>query len=48
MVKPSAEIFAQAGRILPERSNYFDVGAKHEFLPGLKLGVDGFYKIARI
>ena len=35
------------GPILPERSNYFDVGAEHEFLPGLKLGVDGFYKIAR-
>jgi outer membrane receptor protein involved in Fe transport len=35
------------GRILPERSHYFDVGAAHEFLPGLKLGVDGFYKIAQ-
>jgi outer membrane receptor protein involved in Fe transport len=34
------------GPILPERSNYMDVGAVHTFLPGLKLGVDGFYKLA--
>jgi outer membrane receptor protein involved in Fe transport len=34
-------------RILPERSNYFDAGAEHVFLPGLKLGVDGYWKIAR-
>jgi outer membrane receptor protein involved in Fe transport len=35
------------GPILPERSNYFDVGAEHVFLPGLKLGVDGYWKVAR-
>jgi outer membrane receptor protein involved in Fe transport len=35
------------GPILPERSNYFDVGAEHVFLPGLKFGVDGYWKIAR-
>ena len=34
-------------RILPERSNYFDAGGEHVFLPGLKLGVDGYWKIAR-
>jgi hypothetical protein len=34
------------GPILPERSDYFDVGAEHIFLPGLKFGVDGFYKLA--
>jgi outer membrane cobalamin receptor len=34
------------GPILPERSDYFDVGAEHSFLPGLKFGVDGFYKLA--
>jgi len=34
------------GPILPERSNYTDVGAVHTFLPGLKFGVDGFYKQA--
>jgi outer membrane receptor protein involved in Fe transport len=33
--------------ILPERSNYFDVGAEHVFFPGFKLGVDGYWKIAR-
>jgi outer membrane receptor protein involved in Fe transport len=35
------------GPILPERSDYFDVGAEHTFLPGLKFGVDGFYKLAQ-
>ena len=38
---------SQDGPILPERSNYFDVGAEHVFLPGLKLGVDGYVKLAR-
>jgi len=33
--------------ILPERSNYFDVGAEHVFFPGFKLGVDGYWKITR-
>jgi outer membrane receptor protein involved in Fe transport len=33
--------------ILPERSNYFDVGAEHVFFRGFKLGVDGYWKIAR-
>jgi outer membrane receptor protein involved in Fe transport len=35
------------GPILPERSHYFDVGADHFFAPGLKFGVDAYYKIAR-
>jgi len=35
------------GPILPERSNYFDVGAEHVVLPGFKLGIDGYWKIAR-
>lgn len=34
------------GPILPERSDYFDVGAEHTFLPGLKFGIDGFFKYA--
>ncbi len=34
-------------RILPERSNYFDAGAEHVVLPGFKLDVDGYWKIAR-
>jgi outer membrane receptor protein involved in Fe transport len=35
------------GPILPERSHYFDIGAEHVFLPGFKLGIDGYWKIAR-
>ncbi len=35
------------GPILPERSNYYDVGAQRTVLPGLKLGVDGYYKVAK-
>ena len=35
------------GRILPERSNYLDAGAEHVVLPGFKLDVDGYWKIAR-
>jgi outer membrane receptor protein involved in Fe transport len=35
------------GPILPERSNYFDVGADRVVAPGLKFGVDAYYKIAR-
>ena len=31
---------------MPERSHYFDIGADHTFLPGLKFGVDAFYKLA--
>jgi hypothetical protein len=33
--------------ILPERSNYFDAGGEHVVFPGFKLGVDGYWKIAR-
>jgi outer membrane receptor protein involved in Fe transport len=29
-----------------ERGHYFDIGASHEFFPGLTLGVDGYYKLA--
>lgn len=35
------------GPILPERSNYFDIGAEHSFFPGFRLGVDAYWKIAR-
>jgi outer membrane receptor protein involved in Fe transport len=35
------------GPILPERSNYLDIGADHIVLPGFKLGLDGYWKIAR-
>lgn len=30
-----------------ERAHYFDVGATQILLPGLKVGVDGYYKLAR-
>jgi outer membrane receptor protein involved in Fe transport len=33
--------------VLPERSHYFDVGVTQRVLPGLELGVDAYYKIAR-
>ncbi len=29
-----------------ERSDYFDLGVTHHFLPELEVGVDGYYKIA--
>jgi outer membrane receptor protein involved in Fe transport len=32
--------------VQPERSNVFDVGVDHTFLPGLTAGVDGYYKTA--
>jgi outer membrane receptor protein involved in Fe transport len=33
--------------VLPERSHYFDVGITQRLLPGLEVGVDAYYKIAR-
>ena len=35
------------GAVLPERSHYFDVGVVQRVLPGLDIGVDGYYKLAR-
>ena len=35
------------GPILPERSNYYDVGVERTFLPGLKIGLDAYAKIAQ-
>jgi outer membrane receptor protein involved in Fe transport len=32
--------------VQPERSHYFDVGIDQKVLPGLTLGLDGYYKIA--
>ena len=37
----------QADPVLPERSNYFDVGVVQKVTPGLEIGLDGYYKIAR-
>ena len=33
--------------VLPERSHYFDVGATQKVVPGLTVGLDGFYKIIK-
>ena len=33
--------------VLPERSNYFDVGVDQKVLPGLDIGVDFYYKMAK-
>jgi outer membrane receptor protein involved in Fe transport len=33
--------------VKPERSHYFDVGVDQMVLPGLTMGLDGYYKIAR-
>jgi len=37
----------QDSPVLPERSNYFDVGITQRLLPGLEFGVDGYYKRAK-
>ena len=37
----------QADPVLPERSHYFDVGVTQKLMPGLEVGVDGYYKIAK-
>jgi TonB dependent receptor len=37
----------QADPVLPERSHYFDIGVTQRVLPGLEVGVDAYYKIAR-
>ncbi|UPJ72035.1 TonB-dependent receptor [Bradyrhizobium sp. 187] len=36
-----------ADPVRPERSHYFDVGVTQKLLPGLEVGVDGYYKMAR-
>ena len=33
--------------VLPERSHYFDVGMEQKLLPGLTVGADTYYKIAK-
>lgn len=34
---------AQADPVLPERAHYFDVGVVQKMLPGLEVGLDGYY-----
>ena len=36
----------QDSPVKAERSDYFDVGATHQILPGLSVGVDSYYKYA--
>lgn len=36
-----------ASPVLPERSHYFDVGITQKVVPGLEVGLDAYYKIAR-
>jgi outer membrane receptor protein involved in Fe transport len=33
--------------VLPERSHYFDAGVVQTIAPGLQVGIDGYYKIAK-
>ncbi|MGD0231939.1 MAG: TonB-dependent receptor, partial [Syntrophorhabdales bacterium] len=37
----------QNSPVLPERSHYFDAGITQKVVPGLTVGLDGFYKIVR-
>lgn len=43
----SPDVQPPCGLVLPERSHYFDVGIVQRIVPGLEMGVDGYYKIAR-
>ncbi|HEY3911607.1 MAG TPA: TonB-dependent receptor [Stellaceae bacterium] len=42
----AAPAVAQDDRAKPERDHYFDVSGTQVILPGLKAGLDGYYKIA--
>jgi outer membrane receptor protein involved in Fe transport len=42
----AAPTVTQDDRAKPERDNYFDASATQVVLPGLKVGIDGYYKIA--
>jgi outer membrane receptor protein involved in Fe transport len=42
-----APTVTQQDPVLPERSNYFDAGVVQTVMPGLQVGVDGYYKIAK-
>jgi outer membrane receptor protein involved in Fe transport len=43
----SPDVQPPCGFVLPERSHYFDVGIVQRIFPGLEVGVDGYYKLAR-
>ena len=37
----------ESSPVRPERSHYFDIGVTQRLLPGLDVGLDGYYKIAK-
>jgi outer membrane receptor protein involved in Fe transport len=41
-----APAVTQDSLVQPERSNYFDIGVSQVIVPGLTVGIDGYYKIA--
>lgn len=43
----ASEITGGNPNVKPEESNYFEIGLRQRLPPGLMLGVDGFYKMAR-
>jgi outer membrane receptor protein involved in Fe transport len=44
---PNGTLATCQGAVLPERSHYFDTGVTQKVMPGLEVGVDAYYKIAR-
>lgn len=43
----AAASVTQDSTVKAERANYFDAGISHQFLPGLTLGVDAYFKQAK-
>jgi outer membrane receptor protein involved in Fe transport len=43
----AARAVAQNDSVKAERSNYFDIGVSQIIIPGLTVGVDGYYKIVK-
>jgi outer membrane receptor protein involved in Fe transport len=41
------EAITYGNTVKAERANYYDAGVTHEIVPGLTLGVDGYYKTAQ-
>jgi outer membrane receptor for ferrienterochelin and colicin len=44
----AASTVQQEGIVKAERSHYFDVGVNQIIVPGLTIGLDGYYKLAQI
>jgi outer membrane receptor protein involved in Fe transport len=43
----AAQPITSGSPVKAERANYYDAGITHQLLPGLTLGVDGYYKTAQ-